>query len=328
MGFLRVAGTNRVLKEGQVLFKAGDKSDGMYLIRAGELRVYLEQNGKEVSLATVGAGGMIGEMALFDSQPRSASVKVVKEAEITLITTDEFGKLMKQIPKWFVGLMASLSARLRQTNERLQKLETGLSSKAIPFQNAVRIINILILLWHKDGQKDGKDVTVQKLEVEKTLIEVFNEDKEKLKQLFEVLVKEKILTTRVDGYKNVVYALSSRAVLNQLALFIPTFVKANLKRPHLSPDALNILRALEQLVISSPYDTVTASMPELLKEGKKQGYPTTTWEEVIKVFQTTGEEVRLVKTSSGPGLKTSKKDCATALKHHEVLAALFKSGLA
>ncbi len=81
-----MAGTNKVLKEGQVLFKAGDKPDGMYLIRKGELRVYLEQDGKEVSLASIGEAGMIGEMGLFDAQPRSASVKATKETVVKHIS--------------------------------------------------------------------------------------------------------------------------------------------------------------------------------------------------------------------------------------------------
>ena len=93
-----VAGANKICKPGQVLFKSGDASDGMYIIRKGELRVYLEQDGKEVVLATIGDGGMIGEMALFDRQPRSASVKATKETEVTHITVGDFEKLMKQIP--------------------------------------------------------------------------------------------------------------------------------------------------------------------------------------------------------------------------------------
>ena len=119
----------------------------MYLVRKGELRVYLEQNGKEVTLVTIGDGGMIGEMALFDQQPRSASVKATKDTEVaTLISLIDFEKLMKQIPKWFVGLMIALSGRLRQTNERLQKLEAGISSTGRPFLPTIRLMSSLDLL--------------------------------------------------------------------------------------------------------------------------------------------------------------------------------------
>ena len=51
----------------------------MFLVRKGELQVFVTQGSKEVNLAVVGAGGMIGEMALFDQKPRSASVRAKEE---------------------------------------------------------------------------------------------------------------------------------------------------------------------------------------------------------------------------------------------------------
>ena len=149
----------------------------------------------------------------------------------------------------------------------------------------------------------------------------------RLRVLFETLVKEKLLTTRQDQYKNVVFAMPNRAVLGQLAAFIPAFVKANPKQPYLKEEALQILRALEALVQTSPYDTVTASLADLMAQGKRAGWQTQNWQVSINTFKTAGEEVRLVKTSGGPGLRTTKKDCGAVLRHHEVLAAFFKSGL-
>lgn len=331
-----VAGTSKVLKEGQVLFKAGDKPDGMYLIRRGELRVYLEQDGKEVQLATIGEAGMIGEMGLFDAQPRSASVKATKESEVTHISTDDFGKLMKQIPKWFVGLMAALSSRLRQTNERLKKLEGSIGTsgapaaagKGKPFQHVIRQLNMVILLWHKDGEKDGKDVVLPKAAMEKTMVELFGEDADKLKMLLEVLVKEKFLSTRQDSYKNVVLTTPNRATLNSFAAFIAAFVKANPKRPYLSADAIGMLRTLEKMTLQAPYDTSSVSVGDLKKQGQKDGFNVNNWDAEVTSFQNAGEEVRVVKTSSGPGLRTTKKDVGGYLKSHELLAAIYKANLA
>lgn len=332
-----MSGTNKVLKEGQVLFKAGDKPDGMFLIRKGELRVYLEQDGKEVSLATIGDSGMVGEMGLFDAQPRSASVKATKETEVTHISNDDFGKLMKQIPKWFVGLMAALSGRLRTTNERLKKLESGLGggatapsagAKGRPFQNVLRQLNVIMLLWHRDGEKDGKDFVLRKAATERTLVETFNEDGDKVKLLLEVLVKEKFLTTRQDSYKNVVLASPNRATLNSFITFMAAFVKANPAKPYLSAEAIGILRTLEKLTLAAPYDTSSVSIVDLKKQGQKDGFQVGSWEKEIACFEKGSEEVRWVKTSGGPGLRTTKKDIPGFVKNHELLAALYKANLA
>jgi CRP/FNR family cyclic AMP-dependent transcriptional regulator len=322
-----VAGANKVLKDGQILFKAGDKSDGMYLIRRGELRIYLEQNGKEVTLVTIGSGGMVGEMALFDGQPRSASVKAVKEAEVTHITADDFGKLMKQIPKWFVSLMTSLSGRLRQTNERLQKLEGGGGKTGAPFQDVLRQLNVMILLWAKDGEKDGKDRILQKAKVEDALINVFGENSDRVKRLFEVLVKEKCLITKTDTYNNVVFSAPHRAVLNNLTTFMQTYLKANPKQTCLSDQALTLLKTLEKMATTSPYDTLSVSVGDLERQAKQDGIIPVGWNEVIATLQNAGEEVRPVKTSSGIGLRTSKKDIAQYVRHHQILAALNKATL-
>jgi CRP-like cAMP-binding protein len=330
-----VAGTNKVLNEGQVLFKTGDKSDGMYLIRKGELRVYLEQDGKEVTLATIGEGGMIGEMALFDNMPRSASVKATKATEVTLISLEDFGKLMKQIPKWFVGLMSALSGRLRTTNDRLKKLESGAAGappgaakSGKPFMHVIRQLNIFVLLWHKDGEKDGKEWVLQKAATEKAMVELFNEDPEKIKRLFETLVKAKVLATKQDSYKNLVFATANRGLLSQLASFVAAFSAANPAKPYLSDDCLAMLKLLERLVNASPYDTLTASLADLEKEGKRDGVNTTAWAKEIEAFAKAGEEVKLTKTSTGPGLRSTKKDVGTALRNHEAIAALYKANLA
>jgi hypothetical protein len=334
-----MAGVNKIIKKGQLVFKAGDKSDGMYLIRKGELCVYLEQDGKEVVLAAVGEGGMIGEMALFDNQPRSASVRATSEAEVTLISTEDFGKLMKQIPKWFVGLMSALSTRLRQTNERLKKLESGLSgppgggatgkpaSPSRPFQVPIRLLNILNLIFNKDGTKEGKDWLLPRLPAEKQLSEIFGEDPAVVKNLFDLMVKEKVLLNRQDSYKNVALVLQNRAQLSQLATFMQQFTKVSPKEPFLRDSQLAMVKVLDEIVQSSPYDAVTVSLADLQKQARREAISCETWGEDIKIFANAGDEIRIVKVSSGVGLRTTKKDCSAALKHHEIMVALAKAHL-
>jgi len=328
-----LAGTNKVLQEGQVLFKAGDTSDGMYLIRKGEMRVYLEQDGKEVTLATVGEGGMIGEMALFDKLPRSASVKATKESEVTLISLDDFSKLMKQIPKWFVGLMSALSSRLRTTNERLKNVESNgapagaAGDKGRPYQAVLRQLNIIGMLWQRDGEKDGKDSILRRAPMEQSLIELFNENPQKVQELLATLVKQKMLSERLDSYKNPVLVQANRAALAQVVAYVTAFVKANPKTPYLMASAIEIVGVLEKMVLAAPYESTTVSLIDLIKEGKRIGKVTTTWDKDILSLQNAGEEVKLVKTSTGIGLKGAKKDIAHYARHCELLAELYKANL-
>ena len=70
------AGRKITLGTGQMVFREGDASDGLYLILSGSVQVYKPNgDGTEVNLLTVGVSEYFGELALIDGGPRSASVE-------------------------------------------------------------------------------------------------------------------------------------------------------------------------------------------------------------------------------------------------------------
>lgn len=325
-----MAGANKILKAGQVVFKAGDPADGMYLVRKGELIVFLEQNGKEVVLAKIGEGGMIGEMALFDRQPRSASVKAGSDTEITLISLDDFGKLMKQIPKWFVGLMTALSGRLRSTNDRLKQMESSggtakpaAESATKPFQNLLRMLHVMELTWHRDGTKEGKDWCLQRKLIEDSLVLTFGETADKVSAVIELLIQEQIITSKVDGYKNIVLALTNRAALRQFTDFMTNFTRNNPKLAAIPDSVTAILKVLQKLSTKAPYEQFTATQEEIIEEAKINGAKVgDDWPNLIKSLGTYGEAIKVVKTTSKStiGLKVIKAEFPDLLRNLNAIA--------
>jgi CRP/FNR family transcriptional regulator, cyclic AMP receptor protein len=331
-----LAGLNKSLKAGTVVFRSGDKADGMYLVRKGELVVYLDQGGKDVILAKISEGGMVGEMALFDQMPRSASVKASIDTEITLVSLDDFGKLMKQIPKWFVSLMSTLSGRLRTTNDRIKSLEaTGKVAPAAPalvatkpFQTVLRQIHIMELIWHRDGTKDGKDWMVQRKIITEELIGVFSENPDKLDALIELLCKEGILNVKVDGYKNPTLSMPNRGSLRQCAAFLTLFTKDNPNLSSVPEPLMNILKMLVKLAAKAPYDHFTVTVEELMEEAKA----TTShenWKNLVASFTTFGEAIKPVKTSTktGLGLRVIKADLNSLVRNLNVINRLAEKNL-
>jgi hypothetical protein len=299
----------------------------MYLIRSGELKVYLDQGNKEVTLATVNSGGMLGEMALFDKKPRSASVKAVTECEITLISNDDFAKLMKQIPKWFVSLMGTLSGRLRVTNERLQKIEGGVKGK--PFQTTLRMLHVLSLIWHKDGIKEGKAYQIDKKATSDTLKAMFNEDADRLDEIFKVLVANELIEITKNSYNAVVLSMANRAILNTFIDYMGVFIKQNEAQPYMPDTGLEILKALETNAGNSAYETCSVSLEDLMNEGRKADMKLVDkWKDALPFFKTVGEDVKLVKTGSGGiGFRVTKKDIKRISSFHRIISALFKANL-
>lgn len=327
-----MAGSNKLLKAGSVVFKAGDSADGMYLVRKGELVVYFEQGGKEVILGRIPEGGMVGEMALFDRMPRSASVKASVDAEITHISLDDFNKLMKQIPKWFVGLMSALSGRLRTTNDRLKAVEAsgspvpppaqGAATK--PYHNTLRMLHIMELLWHRDGTKEGKEWNLQRKVIEDELTQVFGDSPQRVKLLLDLLSSEGILVSKLDSYRAVCLSMPNRAALSQFAKFVTNFVKSNPSLREL-PDAIpQIMKIVVKMESKAPYDQFTVTLEELQQEATAASLSPNNWADYLPSFQGFGDTIKPTKTSSesGVGLRITKGELAALSRHLAVFHKL------
>ena len=108
----------------------------------------------------------------FDNKPRSASAAAITDVEITHISKADFNRIMKQIPKWFVNLMSTLSSRLRVTNDRLNEAESLLKSRANPLEELQLILNTYSLLWYKHASKTGKVWVIEPTAVKQELAEI------------------------------------------------------------------------------------------------------------------------------------------------------------
>ncbi len=323
-----MAGSNVVVKQGSVIFKEGDAADGMYLVRNGELEVFLEREGNHVKLASIGAGGMIGEMAFFDQKPRSASVRAVADAEVTVINNDDFQKLMRQIPKWFVSIMSSLSSRLRDTNTRLQKLEAENKGQKGRYETLGKMLHVLNLLWHKDGFKEGRDFCLNSGTAEKELANIFRIEPKMVKTTLQTLVNERIISSKTDQYNNAVLSLQNRGALSKLVEFIDGFLATYKDITCFPAPAIDILVSLQRLVQESAYDAVNIPFEEVIIEGDRQGLDTSHWKEQLPLLKALKDPIQLVKVNNTQiGFRTAKKELPLFIANHRVLAAIAKAGL-
>lgn len=71
------------LRRGDVLFKAGETSDGLYVVVTGRLRAYaVDGGGRETALSEIGGGECVGEMALITGEPRMATVRALRDCDL------------------------------------------------------------------------------------------------------------------------------------------------------------------------------------------------------------------------------------------------------
>jgi CRP-like cAMP-binding protein len=77
------------LPAGTLLFAEGEAGSCAFLIASGCIEIFLRRDDREVLLANRGPGEIVGEMAILDSRPRSASARVVADCELVIITASQ-----------------------------------------------------------------------------------------------------------------------------------------------------------------------------------------------------------------------------------------------
>jgi CRP/FNR family transcriptional regulator/CRP/FNR family cyclic AMP-dependent transcriptional regulator len=103
---------------GETVFDIGENGERMYLIKSGMIGISLNQDRRQKNfVATLGPGECFGEMNLLDQLPRSATAHVVSDAALLSLSTEHFHQLILRYPELALGMLASLSKRLRETNK-------------------------------------------------------------------------------------------------------------------------------------------------------------------------------------------------------------------
>lgn len=106
----------RKFPAGTVLMKQGDTGAGLFVITAGHVKVTqaVDPDRAEENLGSAGPGDVLGEMALLDDLPRSATVTAVDDVTALLLPIWEFRTTLRANPEISVKLLATLSHRLRK----------------------------------------------------------------------------------------------------------------------------------------------------------------------------------------------------------------------
>jgi CRP-like cAMP-binding protein len=110
----------RSLPAGQVLFSLGDPGDEMILVREGKIAIYMPDAGRPESgqaLRIFKPGEVLGEMALIDHLPRSASARAESDSTIATLGLDDFRNLLASEPEVAMSVMSGLSSRIRYTTD-------------------------------------------------------------------------------------------------------------------------------------------------------------------------------------------------------------------
>jgi CRP-like cAMP-binding protein len=185
-----------------VLFVAGDAGNGCYRVEDGLVKVtMMSRAGVERILAFLGPGAIVGELAIIDGRPRSASVVAVRETRLKFLSRATFEEFAGEHPEVYKNLVKVLATRLRITDETVAA-GSVLSLKG-------RVARTLLELAEDFGRNvgSGRVVIHQKIG-QSDLAAMTGIARENLSRVFNDWRRRK-LVSRLSGY----YCLENKARL-------------------------------------------------------------------------------------------------------------------
>lgn len=96
-------------RKGEFIFRQGDPGDVMYALVEGEVEITVDGS----PISTVKSGEVLGEMALIDKKPRSATALALSDCKVVVIDEQRFNFLMQQTPIFVTQIMKVMSDRIR-----------------------------------------------------------------------------------------------------------------------------------------------------------------------------------------------------------------------
>jgi CRP/FNR family transcriptional regulator, cyclic AMP receptor protein len=177
------------LSKGDVLFREGDASDAMYVIKAGRIAITKAKGSGEIILAEKKAGEMLGEMAFFDNKPRSAGAKAIQDSEVIQLPFSALHAQFKTFPEWLKAMVKTVNGQLRDANVRIKNLEAASSpdEEMFPPHTVTRLCAIISLIGFKAGEKAEVGMTIPYQMLRDYTIQIFQQPTNKLDKMMEVL---------------------------------------------------------------------------------------------------------------------------------------------
>jgi len=107
---------------GETIFNYGDPGDALYIVRSGEVEIFLKNDqGEKIVLETSQAGDIFGEIALLDSGSRTAWVAAIGDVDVLRLDREHFEDYVRYYPPAALNLLSVAARRLRKSDELIRR---------------------------------------------------------------------------------------------------------------------------------------------------------------------------------------------------------------
>lgn len=229
-----MSGGVKKLGKGDILFREGDSSDAMYVIKSGRIAITKAKGSGEIILAEKVGGEMLGEMAFFDNKPRSAGAKAIQDTEVIALPFASLHAQFKTFPEWLKAMVRTVNGQLRDANTRIKNLEAATTGdeEMFPPHMITRLCAIITLMGFKAGEKTEAGLVIPYGMLRDYCIQIFQQPTNKLDKIMEILqglqhmkveelgegkkrvtiLNHKLLTDFTDWYNKYLFTEGSKRV--------------------------------------------------------------------------------------------------------------------
>ena len=110
-------------KPGDFIFNEGEIGYHFFIVESGRVQIFSKNKlGQRIDIAVVETGESLGEFALLEKKPRSASAQALTVCKIAKISPEGYEQLLQELPVWAISMMKSFAKRIKRSNELLQEV--------------------------------------------------------------------------------------------------------------------------------------------------------------------------------------------------------------
>lgn len=108
---------------GHTIYHAGDRSDGLYIVHKGRVKIYrLSENGKEQLVRILEPGDFTGELSLFSETVHDAYAEAIQNVELCVMSRYDFQKFLMKYPAVSLKVLGEFSVRLAKTEKQAARI--------------------------------------------------------------------------------------------------------------------------------------------------------------------------------------------------------------
>jgi CRP/FNR family transcriptional regulator len=114
----------KIYQDGELIICEGEEGDCMYVIQEGQVEVLIKgEEDQDIRLGVRQKGEFIGEMAIFDRDVRSATVRALGQARVLTVDKKNFMRRVHEDPSLAFRLVETMSHRIRELSDEVARLK-------------------------------------------------------------------------------------------------------------------------------------------------------------------------------------------------------------